>query len=111
MFGAQRVEGTAPINGGGSFDCNWTAFYQVVGEPHKAPCAGQVLNISASGIGLQVAEPLEAGSLLNLDLYDRDGNPVRSIFGCIVHTTKRANGERAIGCNFIRELAEEELNR
>lgn len=110
LFGAQRVEASgADQRRWQRFDCNWTAFYQVVGEPHKAPCAAQVLNISASGIGLQVSEPLEAGSLVNLDLYDRDGNPVRSILACIVHTTTRANGERAIGCNFIRELAEDEL--
>jgi hypothetical protein len=35
---------------------------------------------------------------------------VRSILACIVHTTVRAGGELAAGCNFIRELGEEELN-
>jgi c-di-GMP-binding flagellar brake protein YcgR len=110
-FGAKRVEHEAEDQRRWQrFDCRIHAEYQVVGgDPDMPPAPAEVLNISASGIGLQVSEPLLAGSLINLDLCDQLGKPVRSILACIVHTTTRSSGESAIGCNFIRELTEDEL--
>lgn len=92
------------------YDCGTTATYERIGEEHGVTYAAQVLNISASGVGLLLQEPLEPGSLINLSLQGRQGQPVRSILACIVHTTVRADGELAVGCNFIRELGEDELN-
>jgi hypothetical protein len=110
LFGAQRTQtDSADQRRWKRFDCKMKALYQLVGDEPAPPVPARVLNISASGIGLQVSEPLEAGSLLNLDLQDEDGIPVRSILACIVHTTTRTQGECAIGCNFIRQLAEDEL--
>jgi c-di-GMP-binding flagellar brake protein YcgR len=92
------------------YDCATTATYQRVGEENGKAHAAQVLNISASGVGLLLHEPAESGSLINLSLQGRHGQPLRSILACIVHTTTRAGGELAVGCNFIRELGEDELN-
>jgi c-di-GMP-binding flagellar brake protein YcgR len=109
-FGAQRLK-----HGGEDqriwkrFTCNLHAQYQVVGDPEARSYDAQVLNISASGMGLQLCHPLEAGCLLSLDLQDSERQLIRSILGCIVHTTCRTTGEIAVGCNFIRELAEDEL--
>jgi len=91
------------------FNCNLQAYYQLVGDPDNQTAQAQVLNISACGIGLQLGQPLETGSLLSLDLLDRDGQLVRNILACVVHTALRGTGEVAVGCNFIRELAEDEL--
>ena len=33
----------------------------------------------------------------------------RTILACVVHVTTQASGEWALGCNFIRELSEEDL--
>ena len=68
-----------------------------------------MLNISANGIGLSVHPSLHAGALVNVELLDRTGRMVRTILACVVHTTERSGGDYAIGCNFIRELREEEL--
>jgi hypothetical protein len=92
------------------FDCVTTATYERIGEENGHAHAAQVLNISASGVGLLLDEPAEPGSLINLTLKGRHGEPVRSILACIVHTTVRAGGELAVGCNFIRELSEDELS-
>jgi hypothetical protein len=72
-------------------------------------CPAEVLNISASGIGLLVNPSLQAGSLLNIDLLDRNDRIIRTILACVVHTTARTGGDYAVGCNFIRELGEDEL--
>ncbi|HZZ78498.1 MAG TPA: PilZ domain-containing protein [Gemmataceae bacterium] len=91
------------------YHCELKANYRKVDEPVSASHSARVLNISANGIGLSVKPSLNAGSLLNVELLDRQGRPVRSILACVVHTTERSNGDAAIGCNFIRELREEEL--
>ncbi len=92
------------------YDCITTATYQRVGEENGEAHGAQVLNISASGVGLLLDEPAEPGSLINVSLKGKHGQPVRSILACIVHTTVRAGGQVAAGCNFIRELGEDELS-
>jgi head-tail adaptor len=92
------------------YDCTSTATYQRIGEENGHTHTAKVLNISASGVGLILQEPAEPGCLISLNLQGKQGAPVRSILACVVHTTVRAGGEMAVGCNFIRELGEDELN-
>jgi hypothetical protein len=92
------------------YDCITTATYERIGEEIGQAHAAQVLNISASGVGLLLKEPAEPGSLISLNLQGKHGQAVRSILACIVHTTERAGDELAVGCNFIRELGEDELS-
>jgi hypothetical protein len=91
------------------FSCEVHAAYRKVGDPINQAFPAQVLNISANGIGLAVTQSLAAGGLLNVDLLDKNGKVSRTMLACIVHTTVRAGGDFAIGCNFIRELSEDEL--
>jgi hypothetical protein len=89
--------------------CPVKANYRKVGDSASESQPVQVLDISAAGIGLSVRSPLDAGSLLTLDLLDKSGRNALTILACVVHTTSRVGGEYAVGCNFIRELSEEEL--
>jgi hypothetical protein len=84
------------------------ATYQVVGYEETAICQGEVLNISASGIGLLVGQPIELGSLLNLELWQANGASARTILACVVRASEEG-GRWALGCNFIRELSEDDL--
>jgi hypothetical protein len=68
-----------------------------------------VLNLSASGVGLLVDRFVDAGTLLNIDLTGRDGHTTRTILACVVHVSQQAPQEWALGCNFIRELTDEDL--
>ncbi len=109
-YGARAVTGAgADQRVWKRYECQLTARYTRIGDEAAPPAGGRVLNISASGIGLQLSAPVEPGTLLNLTLHRPDGQPVRTILACVVHSTWRTNGEVAVGCNFIRELAEEEL--
>jgi len=92
------------------FSSRLSAHYRTVGEPADAAHAARVLNISPSGIGLAAHPSVKAGALLNVDLHDKDGHMVRTILACVVHTAQRDGGDYVVGCNFIRELTEEELN-
>ena len=91
------------------FSCELKASYRRVGDIAGQAQPAEVLNISANGIGLAVQPTLQAGSLVNVDLLDKNGRMVRTILACVVHTTQRASGDYAVGCNFIRELSEDEL--
>jgi hypothetical protein len=91
------------------FDCDLTATYQIIGEAGLAEEALQVSNLSASGIGLTVDRFIDAGTLLNVELRGKDEAAVRSILSCIVHITKQTERRWTLGCNFIRELGEEDL--
>jgi c-di-GMP-binding flagellar brake protein YcgR len=91
------------------YDIAVTASYQRIGDADGETYTAQVLNLSASGVGLLLNDPIEPGCLINLTLHGKHGAPVRTILACIVHSTLRAGGELAVGCNFIRELGEDEL--
>jgi hypothetical protein len=91
------------------YDCALRAKCKRLSDSEGEPQAVRVLNISASGIGLALDFPVKSGSLLTLDLLDRHGRMVCTILACAVHTSSRAGAEYSIGCNFIRELTEEEL--
>jgi hypothetical protein len=90
--------------------CHLKAAYERIGEEDDRTYEADVLNVSASGVGLTLREPVEPGALINLRLYGRNGALVRTILACVVHSTERANGDVVIGCNFIRELGEDELD-
>jgi head-tail adaptor len=91
------------------FTCEVTASYRKVGDSAGQSHPAQVLDISANGIGLAVQSTLDAGSLINIDLIDKKGRTVKTMLACVVRTTQRGAGDCAVGCNFIRELSEEEL--
>jgi c-di-GMP-binding flagellar brake protein YcgR len=92
------------------FESSVRATYQRVGDPAPESRDAQVLNISATGVGLMLTEGTSPGSLLHLTLHGKQGQPMRSILACVVYSTERASGEVAVGCNFIRELGEDELH-
>jgi hypothetical protein len=92
------------------FACSLTASYRQVSDVGDEAHEANILNISPNGVGLAVQHSLAAGSLLNVDLVDSSGRIVRTLLACVVHTTSRSEGGFAVGCNFIRELSEEELD-
>ena len=91
------------------YECAVKASFRPFGESAGEPKPVQVLNISATGIGLLVSSTMDTGTLLNVDLLDKAGHKVCAILACIVHAAERPGGQHALGCNFIRELTSEEL--
>jgi hypothetical protein len=109
-FGAQDVQTpNHELRSWIRFSSDLKANYAKVGDATSGSHSAKVLNISANGIGLAVDPTLEAGALVNVELLDKNGRAQRTLLACVVHTTTRADGTCAVGCNFIRELTEEEL--
>jgi c-di-GMP-binding flagellar brake protein YcgR len=91
------------------FPCNVRGTYQQISTFGAPTAEARVLNISATGVGLLVDELVEAGTLLSVDLKPDSGADSRTMLACVVHVNAQANGQFALGCNFIRELSEEDL--
>lgn len=84
------------------------AAYEPVGSPGAAKQPAEVMNISASGVGLLAPTAVETGTLLSIDLMHAGDRP-RTMLACVVHATTQSGGKWALGCNFIHELSEQDL--
>jgi hypothetical protein len=89
------------------FPCRARATFQVVRAP-AAPAPAEVLNVSASGIGLRAEADVPVGELLSLELRSDDG-PALTTLACVVRVTAQPGGARVLGCNFIGDLADDDL--
>jgi hypothetical protein len=91
------------------FPGNVKALCQVVADPQEESWPARVLNIAPTGIGLLVTRAIDTGTLLSLELQGQAEPASHTILACVVHVTVQPDGQLALGCNFIRELTEEEL--
>lgn len=108
-FGAKKVRNDPKDNRiWQRFPCVLSARVQKVGAADHAEQEAQILNVSPSGVGLSVKEPVEAGTLLTVSLMHPAGKVVKTILACVVHVTVNAEGDCSLGCNFIRQLQEDE---
>jgi hypothetical protein len=85
------------------------AKYQKIGDPKNRDYDATVINLSASGVGLGLSEAVDTGALLSVDLIGADDRIIRTILACIVQVANKPDGGWAVGCNFIRELSEQDL--
>jgi hypothetical protein len=109
-FGARKKRPSHPDKRNWErYPCNLKATYSIVTEGEPVTYEAVVLNISASGVGLSVDRANEAGTLLSVDLMNTSGMVVRTILACVVHAGSWKEGHWALGCNFIRQLNEEDL--
>ena len=98
--GGQRVSERLPATGQVAFARAGTA--------EDARPAG-IHNISPTGVALLLSEELAPGTLLNLEFRSAAGQAVLTIVGCVVFLTGRGQGQWLAGCNFVRELYDEDL--
>jgi c-di-GMP-binding flagellar brake protein YcgR len=75
-------------------------------DPHRYPA--RVRDISASGVALLVSAEIPTGTLLDAELSGPDHRSF-TILACVVHVGPAPEGGYVLGCNFIRELNETDL--
>lgn len=109
QFGARRVR-HAPEDQRTwvRFPCQQQATFDKIGDLEQRVHDAQIMNVSASGIALNVNEAVEVGSLLNLHIVGNQGRK-KTLLACVVHATVADDGGRQLGCNFIRELSESDF--
>jgi hypothetical protein len=84
------------------------ATFQVVRAP-AAPTPAEVLDVSASGIGLRAEADLRVGELLSLELRGGGDRPALTTLACVVRVTAQPDGARVLGCTFLGDLADDDL--
>lgn len=90
------------------FRTNRRAEFHKVGDTANQSYTAQLINLSANGVGLRVASLVDTGTLLSVRLEGSEGQE-RTILACVVHVAHQEGGDYALGCNFLRELTEEDL--
>jgi hypothetical protein len=108
LFGARRAPGPGTQQREWvRFPCRARASFQVVRAP-AAPAEAEVLNVSAGGVGLRAGADLQVGELLSVELSGGD-RPALTTLACVVRVSVEPDGTRLLGCNFIGELADDDL--
>lgn len=90
--------------------CEIEASYQLVGEEKEENWTARVHNISTTGVGLVVHQPVVVGTLLNVELHSTGETNSKNLLCCAVHVTQQDQAEWVVGCNYITEMAEADLN-
>jgi hypothetical protein len=87
-----------------------TCEYEVLAGDDGPARTARLVNLSPAGIGLLVDEKLEPGTALTVFLKRIDDQTDRPLLACVVYQTERPDGMWAVGCNFLHELGEKELD-
>ena len=88
------------------FPCQTEAVLQVMDATGLDRRRARVTDLSAGGVGFQIAQPLPVGCLLRLALENAQGEPVLQRDGFVVHVTARPDqNDWLVGCRFARELS------
>jgi hypothetical protein len=94
--------------GADRYECGGQPFWRVVGAGTVDPSPGRVRDVSTTGIGLYVQQPLKPGTVFVLTLQTSHRLsrplPVR-----VMHSTRQPDGDWLVGCQFVRRLSEQDL--
>jgi hypothetical protein len=91
------------------FPCRTQASFFLVRDPEEKERSAQVVDVSTSGVGLRVSQPVVVGGLLSVDLHGPQGPEGVIMLASVVRVTPGPESDWTLGCNFIRELSDEEL--
>jgi hypothetical protein len=73
------------------------------------PKRAWILNLSRSGAGLSVTEPLAADTLIVIHLKSSSQNRFYELPARVVHSTVQINGDWLVGCEFSDKLSPDDL--
>jgi hypothetical protein len=92
------------------FACELGASYRIVRVTERKPAPAKVIDISPRGVGLKIERSIDPGTVLSVDLQSKSGKSTLRMFACVVRVKEVKPGEWSLGCNFIREISDKELN-
>jgi len=69
-----------------------------------------VLNLSLSGAGLLLSEPLDADTLIVIHMRNTARDRYYELPARVVHSTTQINGDWLVGCEFADRLSPDDLD-
>ena len=80
------------------------------GLPAHVAKVMQVVDVSATSIGMMMPPSFTEGMLINVELSNKKGRRVCTILARITRALRHASGKNAVQCTFVRELSEKEID-
>ncbi len=71
--------------------------------------SAQIQDISRGGVSLLGNQSFDPGTVLKIDLPNSDQVVPVTVLARVVHANAKPNGVWALGCAFVKDLREEEL--
>jgi hypothetical protein len=84
-------------------------YCRLFGDDRHHTFTGELQNISAQGAGLVCTFAFRTGAILELKPISSADQFPSKLLVRVKSSTARANGEWLLGCTFVRELSDEEL--
>jgi hypothetical protein len=91
------------------FACDLDTSCQPAQSAEGEPWAVKVVNIAPGGVGLLTPVAVQTGVVLQLELPGSADRPGRSLPVRVIQSTKQAEEDWLVGCAFVGELTEEDL--
>src|SRR5262245_20824094 len=90
------------------YRCHLATPARVAAGETEHPRLAWVYNLSTSGIGLLLEEPVEAAIVLEIDLITPAGQRIMTR-GRVAHASRRADGNWLVGCQFEQPIDPDQL--
>ena len=110
LFGGERTKGKPQDQRAWvRYPATGEVLYRIMPDEAGPFKKAKVANISPAGIGLFLDDKLDPGTVLTVELHRSEGRADLEILACVVYLTPRREGGWAVGCNFIHELGDGEM--
>jgi hypothetical protein len=70
-----------------------------------------ILDLSLTGVGMQLSRPLEPGNLIIIAIRSNCGTTTHELSARVMHCTTMPLGDWSIGCELVIKLSAEELEQ
>lgn len=92
------------------YPCQLETSCQPVVAADATTWAGKLLDLSEGGVGVVLSRRFEAGTLLAIEIPEKDGGGgTRSLVARVVRVTRYPAGDWLLGCSFVRPLSDEDV--
>jgi len=81
-----------------------------LGRPDDESWTARIRDVSQSGLGLALATPFKQGTVLAINVAGDHERFARPVLVRVVHVKEQAGGEWIVGCNFVGQLSQAELD-
>jgi hypothetical protein len=89
--------------------CSLEATCHAIGGGPEGPWPATILELSTTGLGIILPQPLERGTILIVDLATPVAGAPESLSACVIHTRPHEEGGIFTGCILAEQFGEAEL--
>jgi PilZ domain len=89
--------------------CALQPFWHIAGASQVDATRATIRDVSATGIGLRIQQPIKPGTVLIITLQTLDQRFSRPLPVRVMHAAMQAEGDWLVGCRFVRVLSVHDL--